>query len=323
MDPFTQDILSQSAGSHVSPELLETLGRQASQTFQQKGTPLNQAIRELTAQHPELGNEHIKRIVEFANNVTFQDKFQNGADKNVHFEVADPGVVLRDLKDGGSPAHDGRSLESDYLSPPKQSGNDATALDNLIWPSQDSGTAKLASQNLSLDELFDSKLQLQGVFDKLAESYEVAGYLLDEAKESLYSAIKNEVVRYDGAGLGGVVGALTKIASEDLVASFLPAMIERMREEGFQPQQLQSSFEKRAGVMVNPDHPLVISFQGMMKIAQEMVVVDDAMSKTDKELVFVKTAMRKLAGPVTSGVRDAVNHRGKLPPAIRQRFSRV
>lgn len=330
MDPFSQDLLSQSAGSRVAPELLETLGRKASQMFQQNGVPLNQAVRELAAQHPELGNEHIKRVVEFANNVTFQELFQNGADKNVHFDVADPGVILRDLKDGGSPAHDGRTM-NDYAAPPKQSGMqdanaDTKSLDQHIWPAQGpdgGGSFKAASSNISVDDLFDHQRQLRGTLDKLAESHELAGYALDDAKDRLYGAVKHEILHPDGAGLGGVVGALTKLASEDLVGSVLPGMIERLREEGYQPRQLEASMEKRAGVAVNPQHPLVVSFRDLIKVAHEMVVTQNAIDTTNRELDQVTAELKKVAGPLTSGVRDALHHSGKLPPAVRQRFPRT
>lgn len=329
MDPFSQDVLSQPTGSRVEPEMLELLGRQASQMFQQNGTPLNQAIRELAAQHPELGNEHIKRVVEFANNVTFQEMFQGGTDKNVHFEVADPGVILRDLKDGGSPAHSGTTMDGDYRTAPKQDANaqDASFLDQQIWPQGGSeggaGALKMASANASIDELHDTRLQLQGTLEKLAESYELAGYELDAAKDSLYSAVRHEILSPHGAGLGGVVGALTKLAHEDIIAQIIPPMIERMKEEGFQAKQLESSLEKRAGMSVNPNHPLVLSFNEIIKIANEMVVLDTAMSEADMALGSVKADLKKLAGPVTSAVRDAVNHVGKLPPGIRQRFPRT
>ena len=96
----------------VSPELLETLGKQAATRFLEDGTSLNESIAKLASEHAELENEHVKRIVEFANNETFQHLFEKSADKNVHFPLADPGVVIRDLKDGGSPKHDGKVLNS-------------------------------------------------------------------------------------------------------------------------------------------------------------------------------------------------------------------
>ena len=67
MDSFEQLLTSGSHGS-VTPETLEYIGQKASTEFLEKKASLNQAIVKLAAQHPGLNNEHIHRIVEFANN---------------------------------------------------------------------------------------------------------------------------------------------------------------------------------------------------------------------------------------------------------------
>jgi len=111
------DILQQlltggSSNQGVSPELLETLGKQAAQRFLKDETSLNESIVKLASEYPGIQNEHVKRISEFANNAVFQKMHSDSADKNVHFDVADPGVIIRDLKDGGSPNHDGKTLNN-------------------------------------------------------------------------------------------------------------------------------------------------------------------------------------------------------------------
>jgi len=344
MDPFSQELLSQPTGSRVAPETLEMLGRKASQMYQQGGTPLNQAIRELVAQHPELGNEHIKRVVEFANNVTFQELFQNGADKNVHFEVADPGIILRDLKDGGSPAFAGQTMNNDYLTAPKQSGMQDAQLDDQLagmFQIDNSQSVKTASEypmisydlrewdgltnNVRanpLDELNDARTELEGTRSNLVSQYEATDLDLQDAQERLFQAVKQEVVNPDGAGLGGVVGALSKLASDELLEVILPPMASRLVEQGYQPKDLETSLEKRAGAVVNPSHPLVTSFTDVVKLANQLSTLGGAISQVDNELDGVRAAMKKLAGAVTSAVRDAINTPGKLPAGIRQRFPR-
>jgi hypothetical protein len=121
MNSFESFLLSDSQSPAVGPEVLEMLGRKAAGRFLSEGVSLNDSIRELVGQHPELQNEHIKRVVEFANNVAFQEMFSKSEDKNVHFDIADPGIVIRDLKDGGSPAHAGKAMQDsskDYTSSP-------------------------------------------------------------------------------------------------------------------------------------------------------------------------------------------------------------
>lgn len=332
MDPFEQ-LLTQSSGPNVQPETLEMLGRQASQLFRSQGVPLNQAISQVLANHPELGNEHIKRIVEFANTVTFQEMFQGSEDKNVHFDVADPGVVMRDLKDGGSPAHSGKTL-TDYQRPP-QSNNQSADLDAaLMQQFTGSGTpvseaTKVASLNIDhdrhanpLEDAYDTKIRLEATREKLAESFERMDRILEEAKEDFYQQVKIEVGDPDGTGLGGVVSALEKMASQDLVEAVMSPVVTRLVKIGFDRQYLMKSLTKTAGAVPNLEHPLFSSFDAIVKLANEMAICDRAITDTDKMLDDINAPFRKLAGNLTTGVKKALVPRGRIPDGIRQRFPR-
>jgi len=103
--PF--ELARQKTYAALSPSDLETMGRQASEMYLCKEASLNDAVVKLAGQHPSISPDQVKRVVEFANQNTFQALFekQAGADqKNVDFDIADPGVVLRDLNDGARPA---------------------------------------------------------------------------------------------------------------------------------------------------------------------------------------------------------------------------
>lgn len=331
MGPFEQ-LLTQSSGPNVAPETLEMLGRQASQMFQSQGVPLNQAISQVLANHPELGNEHIKRIVEFANTVTFQEMFQNSEDKNVHFDVADPGVILRDLKDGGSPAHDGKTL-MDYKSPPAQQQNsqlDAALTQSFMGSSSsgaDDGQMKLASvQSVDhelhanpIEDAYDSQVRLQASRDKLAESYETMHGVFSQAQESLYQEVKNQVLDPDGAGLGGVVAALEKVAEPDLLEVIMLPITERLVKEGHQSSFLHSSLKKTAGAVPNLNHPLFAAVDAMLKVAGEMVTCGQAIDDLDKMLNDTSLVF-KMAGALTTGVKKAMDAPGRVPAGVRQRF---
>ena len=80
MDVFEQ-LLTSGSSKGVSPETLEYIGQKASAEFLDKKTPLNESIVKLASQHPELNNEHIHRIVEFANNSTFQHLFEKNKEE--------------------------------------------------------------------------------------------------------------------------------------------------------------------------------------------------------------------------------------------------
>lgn len=384
MDPFAQ-LLTQSSGSNVAPETLEMLGRQASQLFQGQGIPLNQAITQVTANHPELGNEHIKRIVEFANQVTFQEMFANSEDKNIHFEVADPGVVLRDLKDGGSPAHSGKPLSSghDFMASPQTSdpalnqafdaqflGQEKNAnIKNLgEWAHKAKKNAKMVAgaagvgaaaaaggyagyrgakrlidgkkgkektaaeirEELAVDhdlhanpveDVYDTHVRLQATRNKLAESHETMHGILKQAQEDFYQEVKSQVLDPDGAGLGGVVAVLEKVAEEDIVGALMVPVTERLVREGVRSDELNRSLTKTAGVVVNMEHPLIAHADAIVKVAGEIIRCGAAIDETDKMLEQTG-AVIKQAGALTNGIRDAVDHKGILPAGIRQRFPR-
>lgn len=146
--PFDELLLGHQS-NNISAELLETLGKQAAVRHLQEGANLNETITDLISKHAGINNEHTKRIAEFANNQVFQEIHSKSDDKNVHFDVADPGVIIRDLKDGGSPAHTGKTLNSgsvktkdsdiapgsDYHNPPVENAG----------PTSDQGFSDLAS----------------------------------------------------------------------------------------------------------------------------------------------------------------------------------
>lgn len=386
MNPFSQ-LLTQSSGSQVAPETLEMLGRQASQLFQAQGIPLNDAVSQVVANHPELGNEHMQRIIEFANTVTFQEMFQNSEDKNVHFDVADPGTILRDVKDGGSPAHDGKPLSGmgDYSKMPQKPQQDGLnqAFDAQFLGGSSGGddqqmktaniknlgefahsarknartmgnvaalggaayagargakrlidgkekTAADIREELSvnhelhanpIDDAFDAHQRLQASRDKLATSYESMNSLLKEAQKNLYEEVKAQVLDPDGAGLGGVIAVLEKVAEADILEALMEPITNQLVQDGIRAEILNTSLKKTAGVVVNLDHPILAIADSIVKVAGEMVNCSKALDDLD-EMIKQTSALFKQAGALTNGVRDAVAHKGAVPAGIRQRFPR-
>ena len=326
MDPF--DLLLQSSGSQVAPETLEMLAHKASQLYQQQGMPLNQAILQVTANNPQLSNEHLKRIVEFANTVTFQELFQLSEDKNVHFDVADPGVVMRDLKDGGSPAHDGKPMSTsfDYLSPPQSQQGGMGDLEQMFG-AQSSDIAKTASvSHLShanpVDDVYDVYSRLTASREKLASNYEEMSMILEQTKEDLSREVKNEILFSDGAGLGGVISAMQKVASDEELEALLLPMIEKLSQDYTFKTQATRTLEKKAGAVVNPNHPIVVQTAAIVKLAHEMAAVSDAIDKLDENIDMAKGVIKQ-AGRLATGIKHVVGVKGKVPAGLRQRSPKL
>jgi hypothetical protein len=68
---------------------------------------LNQAVVKLAQEHASISPHQVLRVVEYANQETFQRLFDDNekyaCDKNIEFDLADPRVVLHELNDGARP----------------------------------------------------------------------------------------------------------------------------------------------------------------------------------------------------------------------------
>lgn len=103
MDEMPFGLTRKETYAALSASDMEDLGKEASSMFLCAGVPLNDAVVKLAERHPSISPHQVKRVVEFANTETFQKLFEKQADdKNIEFDLADPGVILRNLNLGAS-----------------------------------------------------------------------------------------------------------------------------------------------------------------------------------------------------------------------------
>src|SRR6185369_3820861 len=99
----------ESRNSHaaLSPADLQSLGKRASISYLSGEGSLNDAIIKLARQYPSISSHQVRRIVEHANQETFAKLFANNekyaSDKNVEFDVADPGAILHEINSDARP----------------------------------------------------------------------------------------------------------------------------------------------------------------------------------------------------------------------------
>lgn len=72
---------------------LAHLGKEASTLYIKHNMPLSDAVVKVASAHGDLTKEHVQRIIENANLVTFEELFRDGPSKHVTFDLADPEVV--------------------------------------------------------------------------------------------------------------------------------------------------------------------------------------------------------------------------------------
>lgn len=78
-------------------QTLASLGKQASNMFIEQGVPLNDAIIKIASTRPDMTKEHVQRVIENANLITFEDMFKSSSDKHVTFSLAEPEVIHEEL----------------------------------------------------------------------------------------------------------------------------------------------------------------------------------------------------------------------------------
>lgn len=98
--PDFDEMLSTTKGTAVSPGTLLLMAKEASQAYLDHKTPLNESIVKMAQQHPEWSGEHVRRVIEAANQETYAALFSKEASsvKNIVYDLADPTVVLPQLE---------------------------------------------------------------------------------------------------------------------------------------------------------------------------------------------------------------------------------
>lgn len=321
MSDIFDQLISGSKRGGPTAELLETLGKKAAAQFLRDGDSLNESIVKLASEHPGIENEHVKRIAEFANNAVFQGLHSQNEDKNVHFPLADPGTIIQDLRDGGSPNHVGKTLNtglpqnkrsfvpssgtSDYTTPPSpipntggfadlSSGFEELREGNEVSGTQDQGEPinKVASapawsnynQHANpVEDVYRTHVRLQAVREKLAQTHENFDIALKTAKADFYQRVKVACLEPGGPGLMDVVNAVKLASPNDSFAfQILRPVSERLVNEGvIKHAQLTKTASQK---IVNFEHPLMVAYAGILKMAEEKVRSREALNQADEAL---------------------------------------
>lgn len=95
-----------------SRQELAALGKRASDLHRIQGVDLTEAVVKVASTERGLTDDHLTRITENANLITFEEKFKSGDSKHVVFDLADPAEVVQGM------AEPDRSVSSVYDFPP-------------------------------------------------------------------------------------------------------------------------------------------------------------------------------------------------------------
>ena len=117
-DDFFRELTRSPGHAPLSSSQLEDMAKRASSMFLLQDTPLTDAVVKVASDCRGISSEQVKRVVEMTNQSTFQNLFEKTAgERNVHFDIADPNEVLRQLNSGAS-APVVKVASQDYGRPP-------------------------------------------------------------------------------------------------------------------------------------------------------------------------------------------------------------
>lgn len=297
------EILSKS-GTAVSPELLGILAKKASRMFLEQKVPLTDAVATVIEEHPELGEQHIRRIVEQANTSTFQELFEGNEDKNVHFDVADPKKVLGSRKDTASNEF---ASNTDYDKTPL-----SYSMMQKMASEDDQTFAEFETtepMNNPVQEVYKQHVRMMAIKDHLTDARHSLKEMVKSARADFQKVARQEILNPYGAGLGGVISALEKVASEPSEVAFLmkPVIEDLISTCAASPSQLQASLTKTASGPINYKHPLIASYGAMIKAASDLqkteIALLDVQAALKDTTAFIKKAF---IGPMLAGATKLV-----------------
>lgn len=297
--PNSLGLLQQQVAKPVDPEQLQLFGKKAAALYCQ-GTSLNDAVVEVVKE-ATLAPEQIKRVCEFANTDAYLQAFEkSGEARNVTFDggPADPSVVIKELNDGSAPAV--HQVDNDYA-PPSGSFKTASAdLSVLADAFGHDGMEKAASADHGshadpVDDLYDTKVRIEGVHDTFMSKMATSQVVMDDIKADLCHEVKQAMA--EGATLGDVSAAWAAYTpSANMLKEAMGCVRDHLREGGMQDVQQANSLMKRAsaGTIPNPEHPLVDKFIVFTKVAEEHHKLQHAIDISSEQVSEAEAALRKM-----------------------------
>ena len=289
----------------LSPERMEMMGKEAAQLLIDKGMPLEKSIVKLASDVPDINDEQVKRIIEFANTAAYlsyheKNKTASANASYPQFALADPQRVLAELHGSKSkesqidPSYS-QSPERRPLSTPKREA----ALEELFLGANKERikTAGLPfSYESGASALLDAKENLVALKEHLEHAGEEFDLLRKEAEAEYYDTVKRHLL--DGGSFADVMRAAIEVQDdkEKVGHVLLPVIQKLMMERVATADELRGQneqFSKVAHRVVDEEHPLVKNFGAVLSFTEEVEKAATALENVDSCLADVKKAIKE------------------------------
>jgi hypothetical protein len=294
-DALTDYLVQDHHQAKISPEMLELLGKQASNALLENGVALNESVVKLASAYPEINAEQVKRICEFANNSTYlavhdQNKTAGASSSYPQFELADPSRILQDMSDGARPtvitptdvAYGQHPLKTKVSHPEAEA-----ALEDLF---KATSPEYVVTKEAAADDVMAAKEQLKAARAHFANVNETFDMSVKSASIEFYDIVKRHIL--DGNSMADIMVACrsTGVEKEKISSILTPIVSKLMKEKVASMEKLafnMRGIEKVAHRVVNPDHPIVTTFKSIIASYEEMQKTSAALADIDDQLLTV------------------------------------
>jgi len=262
----------------VDPDRLRALAKTASDRHLGSGLPMTEAVVQTVKDEPGLGPEHVKRIVEFANNETFHRRFQKeaGDHRVINFPLANPGDVLKELNMGA--AHQPTAVSDHVMAPDYVPGQDSAG-----DPFETSKTASAEDEPSQFGELWRMHQRLDDLHSHLSSEFSGAAIYYDEAAGQMQKVARAAVL--DGASPADIVNAVSFYSDDDDMTKLALGFI----ADGIGDVPPGAGLRKSASAVPHPDHPLVTSYKAFAKVAMDRFRLSAALERVASDLKAINS----------------------------------
>lgn len=313
-DSFFAALRSQHSPSR-SPESLELMGKQAAARFLNEGMKLNDAVKQVISEEGDVSQEHIKRVVEFANTSAYlgihdRNKTAGANSSYPQFELADPGRIIQEMSDGSKPVTVIPN-DVDYgRAPPKSREktagvrgrpadlvvrDEAGFFDELNTHWKTEKTASDVTVKQVIGDVYKQKQDLEALEGVLTDK----GYSLEREKVALdqdYLSVIKDHLR-EGGSFRDVVVAARAVAEHEKVANVLVETIVTLAKEKVASfGDLRASLaglEKVAHRIVDTDHPFVTMFAGKLALEEALEKIAVSLDEVQKAKAEIQSFLKE------------------------------
>jgi hypothetical protein len=292
MMAFEQALGTTDSRGPVQPERLRLLGKQASALYTQGDTSLNDAVVDVLRDQQGLGPEHVRRVVEFANQFAFEEAFQKeaGDHRVVNFDggPASPSYVMKELRQDPTPISDSAAISPPNGYVPGYDGAMAAFGGNEKTASARRADYQYENPQGNVVELWETLTSARNQLSGDLSSMEI---MYDQAVNGLYKEARQ--VLLDGHSPADVSSVVASAApNPTFVKLALKVISQKMEEHGVPASR---NVTKIASVrMANPKHPLYRATEEFSKVASARYTYAAALEKVSDELASVRRLLAEV-----------------------------